>query len=94
MEATGNKLSKDMMNELEEAIQYHQAGQLEDAQKAYHRILTINPDHYEALHLLGTIAYQTGNYENAATLISSAIRNGPQNPFYYISLGDALKAQS
>ncbi|MCK4988040.1 MAG: tetratricopeptide repeat protein, partial [Desulfobacterales bacterium] len=66
----------------------------EDAQKAYHRILTINPNHCDVLHLLGTIAYQTANYENAATLISSAIRNGPQNPFYYISLGDALKAQS
>jgi tetratricopeptide (TPR) repeat protein len=93
MEANGNKRSLDILRTFEKAVHYHQTGQLMDAEEAYKRTLNMQPNHSESLHLLGTIAYQTGNYENAATWISSAIQSNPENIRYYTSLGDVLKLQ-
>ena len=47
------------------ALRYHQSGQLQAAEKIYRQILTDNPDHADALNLLGVIAYQTGRPEEA-----------------------------
>jgi tetratricopeptide (TPR) repeat protein len=93
MESSGNTLTREISEAFAAAVKYHQAGQLDDAQKAYQRILAINPDHHETLHLLGTIFHQTGDNHTATNLISAAIRHNPQNASYYISLGDTLKAR-
>jgi len=47
--------------EFKKALQYHQSGQLQKAQEIYRKILEINPDHCDSLHLLGVIANQAGN---------------------------------
>ena len=56
---------------LELAVQHHEAGRLADAETIYQQILLENPDHPDALHLLGVIAHQLGKSEQAATLISN-----------------------
>ena len=38
----------------------------------YRQILTIHPDHFDALHLLGVISYQAAKYDEAVRLITKA----------------------
>src|SRR5437764_788779 len=43
---------------IEIAIQHHRDGRLSEAEDMYRQILTIHPDHFDALHLLGVMSYQ------------------------------------
>ena len=38
------------------AVQYHQSGNLQQAEAIYRQILQVDPNHANALHLLGVIA--------------------------------------
>ncbi len=40
------------------ALQYHQSGNLQQAGAIYRQILQVDPNHAEALHLLGVVAGQ------------------------------------
>src|SRR5262249_29137322 len=50
------------------------------------------PDHADALHLLGVIAYQNNRPEAAIELIDQAIRQNESFPAYHVSRGLALQA--
>jgi len=80
-------------SELKKALQYQQAGQFEQAEDIYRKILKVNPNHPEALHLLGIIAYQFKKYDIAVPLISKAIRIDPNQSAYYSNMGLVLKEQ-
>jgi protein O-GlcNAc transferase len=86
-----NKFSFDVDSELRKAFQFHQSGQLHEAEKIYKRILEINPNHCESSYLLGVIAHQAGKIDIARDLIHKAIQNNPQNPTYYNHLGNVFK---
>ena len=47
------------------AIQHHQAGRLQAAEQIYRQILAVEPNHADAIHLLGVIAAQAGKHEDA-----------------------------
>jgi tetratricopeptide (TPR) repeat protein len=49
------------------------------------------PNHFDALHLLGVIAYQNRDYERAVQLISKAISINPKVASPYYNRGNALK---
>ena len=72
-------------------IAHHQLGQLSQAQAIYRRLLEIDPRHAEALHLLGVIAYQTGDHQSAVDLIGQAIEVNPSQASYYSNRGLAHK---
>jgi protein O-GlcNAc transferase len=59
---------------IEIAIQYHRAGRLSEAEDIYRQVLDRYPNHFDALHLLGVIAYQAGRHEEAVRLISKATK--------------------
>jgi len=80
-------------SEVAKAIQYHQSGQLQKAEEIYKKILRINPNHPDSLHLLGVLAYQVGKIDAAVTLISKAIQINPDNPSFYNNFGNVLKEQ-
>ena len=65
----------------EAAFRMHQAGHLEDANRVYSEILDLNPNHFDALHLSGLIAAQTGAPDLAIELISNALQ---------VKVGDAI----
>lgn len=74
------------------AIRLHQAGQLHVAEPIYRKILAIEPNHPDAWHLLGVIAYQVGKHEIAVDHITRAIRlNGAEEKFHN-NLGEAYRA--
>jgi predicted O-linked N-acetylglucosamine transferase (SPINDLY family) len=75
------------------ALQHHQAGRLQEAEAIYRQILQIQPDHPDALHLLGVIAHQVGQHHIAVDYISRAIGLNPKTAEYYLNLGEAYRAQ-
>ncbi len=76
---------------LEAGLQHHQAGRLAEAEAHYRRVLGIEPDHADVLHLLGGLAYQTGRHEAAIELIGRAIKLNGNDPSYYCSRGLVLQ---
>jgi tetratricopeptide (TPR) repeat protein len=74
-------------------VKHHQAGHAAEAEACYRRVLAAQPNHADALHLLGIIAHQTGRNDLAVELIRLAIKQSGQ-ALYFFSLGTALKAQS
>ncbi len=73
------------------AIQHHQAGRLAEAEALYRQILAVQPQHPDALHLLGVIAQQVGRNDVAVDLIRQAIGLTPGNPAMHSNLGAALR---
>jgi protein O-GlcNAc transferase len=74
------------------AFHLYQAEELEEAEYLCKQILEMNPDNPDALHLLGSNAYQSGKYEAAIKLIHKAIQNDPTKDHFYSTLGIALFA--
>ena len=63
-----DKFPFDIGSELKKALQYHQSGQLQKAEEIYKKIVEINPNHSDSLHLLGVIAHQFGKNDIAENL--------------------------
>jgi len=66
-----------LQHQFESGMSHHDAGRLAEAEAIYRQILSQNPNHVEALHLLGLIAGQRGNHDQAIDLIGRAIRLKP-----------------
>jgi len=75
------------------AVQRHQAGQLAEAEGIYRQILAAQPNHADALHLLGVVAHQVGRHDLAVEWIRRAIEVNPAGLQYHLNLGNALAAQ-
>ena len=75
----------------EHALALHQKGQLEQAKTIYEQLLAKQPEHFDALHLMGVIALQSSNAALAAELIGRAIEIDPNQAIAYNNLGDALQ---
>jgi len=72
------------------ALQLHQHGRLQEATAAYREILAADPKHFDALHLLGVIAAQSRQFEEALLLFDKAIDLCPENPAFLCNRGLAL----
>jgi len=78
-------------NNIKTAVRYHQAGQFQQAESLYNQILQEDPGHADALHLLGVIARQRGEYDLAVELITKAIAKNSSVFIYHNNLGNAFK---
>ncbi len=74
------------------AVHHHNNGRFGDAEILYRKILEVEPKHADAIHLLGLLAYQTGNHSAAVSLITEAIGISGQWPVYHQHLALALQA--
>ena len=75
----------------QQGLSSHQLGQLAQAKAAYEQVLSKQPKHFDALHLLGVIAAQTKNPALAADLIGKAIEINPNSASAYSNHGNALQ---
>jgi len=75
----------------QQALAWHQQGQLAQAQAIYQDLLKRQPRHFDAWHMLGVIAYQTKQYDKAVELIGRAIELNPKMAGFYSNRGLALK---
>ena len=70
------------------AVPHHNAGRLAEAEAIYRQILARNPNHPDALHLLGILAGQTGRPQIALELIGKVIAIKPNTSVYHLSLAE------
>ena len=75
------------------ALQYHQAGQLPEAEGIYRQILEAEPNHPDAWHLLGVVAHQRGEHETAIEHIRHAIALKDTDAAFYSNLGEVYRAR-
>ncbi|MYM21762.1 tetratricopeptide repeat protein [Duganella sp. FT135W] len=75
---------------LQQAVELHQQGRLEPAQALYRQVLELNPRQFDALHLLGVIARQQGDFGAAIELIGRALAVDNAQAAAHCNLGVAL----
>ncbi len=80
------------MTTLDQAFAHHQAGRLKEAETLYREVLAQQPEHADALHLLGVLAHQLRQHETALDLIRRAANSSSQNANFHNSLGNVLRA--
>jgi len=80
------------LNVFQQATSLHQQGKLAEAKEIYNSLLIDNPDNYEALHFLGVIAVQMGQYSLAVDLMNKSIKLNPNISDTYSNLGVALNS--
>ncbi len=83
----------DINKEFQAALKAHESGDLGKAEELYRKILAVNPNHPDALHLHGVIAFQIDKHDIAISQIGRAIKINPNNPIYFHNLGSALSKQ-
>jgi len=74
------------------AVQHYQAGNLGQAEALCRQILSAQPNHAEALHLLGVLAHHAGHHADAIDWIQRALLLHPANPSAHSNLGEACLA--
>lgn len=74
------------------ALQHHQAGQLQAAENIYRQILKFEPNHPDALHLMGVFLAQTGRLTEAEDHLQRAVAFSPNFAPFHCSLGNVLQS--
>ncbi len=77
---------------LDAAIRCHDAGDLQQAEQLYRRVLTADPRHAKATYLMGLLAHQLGKHDQAERAISSAIRLDGGQPTFHTTLGEVYRS--
>ena len=75
---------------LQDGLTHHQAGRRQQAEAHYRALLREDPDHADALQLLGVLALDDGDAQKAAALIRRALVMMPNFADGYLNLGNAL----
>ena len=83
----------DVQEVLAEAARLHGEGELTEAERLYRRVLALDPDQVEALHLLGAIAAGSGRLDYAVELIGQAIAVAGETPAFHYTLARAFEAE-
>lgn len=76
------------------AINFHRAGQLAEAQSLYQQVLALQPQHADALHMLGLVYYQTNRTTLAVQYLAQALNINPRQLDYLNHYGLALRANN
>lgn len=79
------------LSALQQALALHQKGQLAQAQTLYDRVLQLQPDNFDALHLSGLIALQSRNPALAVELIDRALAINPGHADAHANKANALR---
>ncbi len=85
-----NPAAAALQAKFEQALAFQQQGRPAEAERIYRKVLRQQPNHFDALHLLGVIAKQTRRTERAIELIGKAIRLNPNVAAAHNNLGNAL----
>jgi len=80
-----------LQNVFSQAVALHQAGQLNGAEALYQKVLNTEPNHADALHLLGVLQAQRDKPALAVELISRAIAIDSTKAVFFSNCGNALR---
>lgn len=76
---------------LQQAMQAHQADDLETAERLYREVLELRVAQPDALHYLGVLCHQRGRSDEGAELIRTALQVTPKHPDAHNNLGNIHK---
>jgi protein O-GlcNAc transferase len=79
---------------MQSAAEHHRAGRLAEAETIYREVLTGDPNHFEALHMMGVLAGQVGRHKMALQLIGRAAAIAPGDAAAQCNLGAALLGEN
>ena len=80
----------DVPGALSLAFEQFQAGELDQAEKVFRRIVQVEPGHGDAWYMLGAVASHRGEHETAVGLVRKALETSPGNLAYLVDLGILL----
>jgi predicted TPR repeat methyltransferase len=83
--------SSDITATLQQALSLHQQGQFAAAEARYRQVLQLQPLHFDALHLLGVLARQSGQPQQAIELIGRALAVDSRQAIAFCNMGAALQ---
>jgi len=75
------------------AVECLKNGQMDEAEVICRKILEVAPDHPDALHYSGMLAYKRGRREDAMALMARSLELAPAEPDWHSNLGIILQAQ-
>ena len=75
---------------LQQAVEAHKAGRMQDAERLYRAILQAQPKHPDANHNLGVLAVSVSKPEAALPLFKIALEANPSQGQFWLSYIDAL----
>jgi predicted O-linked N-acetylglucosamine transferase (SPINDLY family) len=75
---------------IERAVILHRLERLDEAERHCLSILKIDPNHFEASHLLGVIYHKQGRFSESAELIAAALQVFPQSAEALSNYGSVL----
>lgn len=91
MKKIKDKTSGNLENLLQSALKYHQAGNLEQAERLYNEILQRRPRNADAYYGLGNIMQDKGKLDHAITSYQKVIKFKPNFAGAYYNLGSIFK---
>jgi len=74
----------------QDALSFHERGELAVAARKYKKLIKRNPDHFDALHHLGMIFRAEGQLDSAEELFRRCLKLDPNFPSIHNSLGTLL----
>ena len=77
--------------QLQQALELHGRGNLDQAAALYVNVLAVQPDNYNALHMLGILRFQQGRCADAVEHIGAAVKLVSTDPMSWSNLGTALE---
>jgi predicted O-linked N-acetylglucosamine transferase (SPINDLY family) len=79
------------MDLLGEGLQHHRAGRFSEAQRLYREVLAQDPDHSQAVFLLGVLATASGRLDEAVEMLTRATTLAPGQAACHAELGEAYR---
>jgi len=77
-------------SELNRAIALHQQNRLGEAEPIYRELLRLNPNHFDVVHLLGTLLRRTGAMAESMSLLDRAVAMRPLSAAAQLNRANAL----
>ncbi|MDB0006284.1 tetratricopeptide repeat protein, partial [bacterium] len=75
---------------LQQGVEAHKAGQVQEADRLYTAILKVQPKHPDANHNMGVLAVGVGKIELALPFLKTALEANPATAQFWLSYIDAL----
>ncbi len=82
----------DLRSTYESAMAAHRAGNLAQAERLYRDMLRIDGRNFSALHMLGFLKAQLGQFDEAITLMAKALKANPSDLGALTNYAHALMA--
>ena len=75
---------------LQQAIEAHKTGQVQEADRFYTAILKAQPKHPDANHNMGVLAVEVGKVQEALPFFKTALLANPNTTQFWLSYIDAF----